>query len=76
MKILRSLENDLEKIDVSTLDPNASATPQQILEILSSLKGVLITVLSFIKFFTTEAADVKIDALISWLGQIPVQPKP
>ena len=79
MKILKHLEEDLAKIDTDQLAPTIgqpAPTPTQILEILASFKGVIITVLSFVKFFTSDEADVKIDALITWLGQLPLTPKP
>lgn len=76
MKILKHLEEDLAKIDTTQLEDATPPTPTQILEILASFKGVLITVLGFVKLFTTSEADVKIDSLISWLGSLPVSPKP
>jgi hypothetical protein len=73
MKILKHLETELEKVDTSQLtSTTATPTPTQILTTLVAFKGVFIAVLNFIKLFTSDTADAKIDSLIAWLNALPV----
>lgn len=74
MKILKNLENELEKVNTAniTFPPvGGTSSPAEILAILSAFKGVLVTVLSFVKLFTSDKADTKIDTLIKWLNSLP-----
>lgn len=54
----------------------AQATPEEVVATLGLIKGFLITVLEFAKFFTSAATDVKIDRVIALLKALPVTPAP
>lgn len=54
----------------------AMATPEEVVATLGLIKGFLIILLEFAKFFTSAATDVKIDRVIALLKALPVTPAP
>jgi len=70
MSIVTKLETELELVEVSTLDQNA--TPEQVLATVAVWVPVMIVLCSVVKVFTGAKADAKIDAFIAMLQVVRV----
>lgn len=61
MKPLKDLDTELDLIDESQINPS------DVIGTLKTFAPVLLILLTFVKVFTGEKADRKIDAIISYL---------
>ncbi len=61
MKLLKDLDTELDLIDESQINPS------DVIGTLKTFAPVLLILLTFVKVFTGEKADRKIDAIISYL---------
>ena len=62
MKLLKELDTELDLIDESKIDPS------DVIGTLKMFAPIIIIVLTFVKVFTGEKADRKIDAILNYLS--------
>lgn len=72
MKLLKEINDTLESIDDSAIEIQNKSNPAEIVGAVSAFAPLLILVLTFVKVFTGDKADRKIDKAITALQLISI----